>query len=96
VSNFTFDGVVLKYGGKTIANVRGDSIREGTGSHVAANIRGEQIREGMGSHTLFNVRGDEIRSGTGSSRIARMNEVDADIRGPGHIVKAALWLFFCR
>jgi hypothetical protein len=93
---FTFDGVTLKYGAKAIANVRGDSIREGTGSHVVANIRGDDIREGTGSHTLFNIRGDDIRSGTGSSRVARMKDVDEDIKGPGHIVKAALWLFFCR
>jgi hypothetical protein len=67
MTDYTFDGVILKYGSRIIANVKGDSIREGTGSHVVANIHGEEIREGTGSHTLFNLRGDEIRSGSGIS-----------------------------
>jgi hypothetical protein len=96
MTDYPFDGVILKYGSKKIANVRDDSIREGTGSHVVANIHGEEICEGTGSHTLFNLRGDQICSGSGSSRVARMKDVDADIKGPGYVIKAALWLLFCR
>lgn len=96
MSGFTFDGVTLKHGGRTIANVKGDQIREGTGSHVVANIRRDQICEGSGSHTLFNVRRDDICQGSGSSRVARMSDVDDDISGPGHIIKAALWLWYAR
>jgi hypothetical protein len=96
MTEYRFDGLALKSGGKTIANVKGNEIREGTGSRVVANIHGEEIRGGTGSHALFNIKGDEIRSGTGPSRVAKLSAVDADISGPGRVVKAALWLFFCR
>ncbi len=96
MSQLKFDGVRLKDGGSTIANVRGDKICSGSGSSVACNVRGDKICEGSGSSTAFNVRGDNICEGSGSSRIATMKDVDKAISGPGHVIKAALWVWFVR
>ncbi len=96
MAKYKFDGTNLKDGGKTIANVKGNNIRKGTGSHVIGNIRGDHIRQGSGSSVIFNVRGDDIRQGSGSSKIATMKDVEKAIDGPGKIVKAALWVLCCR
>lgn len=96
MAKYKFDGTKLKDGSTTIANVKGNDIRDGSGSTTVANIKGDDIRKGNGSTTLFNVKGDDIRQGNGSTRIAKMDDVDDDIDGPGHVVKAALWLFYCR
>ena len=96
MASYKFDGTRLKLGSSTIANVRGDSICKGSGSNKVANIRGDKICKGSGSNVEFNVRGDNICQGSGSNRIARMRDIDDDIDGPGHIVKAALWLYFVR
>ena len=96
MSRYKFDGRVLKHGGSTIANVRSDKVCGGSGSSAVCNIRGDKICEGSGSSAAFNVRGDKICQGSGSSRIATIDDVDDDIEGPGHIVKAALWLYFVR
>ncbi|WP_127716744.1 hypothetical protein [Halobacteriovorax sp. HLS] len=96
MAKLKFDGTKLKDGGRTIANVSGDRIREGTGSRTVLNISGDKVREGTGSRTLFNVSGDKIREGTGSRKIADMDDVDKSIDGPGKVVKAALWFYFVR
>ena len=42
-----FDGKTLKDGSKTVANVRGDKIYEGSSmSKCLANLRGDKIYEG--------------------------------------------------
>jgi len=96
MATYTFDGVALKSGSKTIANIKGANIREGTGGHVLANLKGDQIREGTGSHVLANIRGDDICHGSGSQRIATMRDVEGAISGPGLAIKAALWFVCCR
>lgn len=96
MAKYKFDGTKLKDGSKVVANVKGNDIREGTGSRVVANIRGDNIRSGSGSSVTFNVRSDDIRQGSGSSKIGSMKDVDKVIDGPGKIVKAALWVLFCR
>lgn len=94
--SYKFDGKKFKYRGKTLANVSGDRIREGTGSKTLANIRDNKVRKGTGSSTLFNVRGRDVREGTGSRRIAQLSDIDKKIDGPGGITKAALWYLFIR
>lgn len=96
MSSYKFDGTLLKQSGRTIANVSGDRIREGSGSKVVANVRSNQIRQGSGGSVAFNVRGDNICQSSGSTRIATMKDVNRAIDGPGKVTKAALWLFFCR
>ena len=96
MASYKFDGTLLKQSGKTIANVSGDKIREGSGGKVVANVRNDQIRQGSGGTVVFNVRGDNVCQGSGSSRIATMKDVNNAIDGPGKVVKAALWLIFCR
>jgi len=96
MSKYKFDGTSLKDGMKTIANVKGNQIREGSGMKVVANIKDDNIREGSGMKILFNVKGDDIRQGSGMSKIATMKDVSKDIEGPGKTIKAALWLFYCR
>lgn len=96
MSKMSFDGTRLKDGGKTIANVSGKQIREGTGGKVIANISGDSIREGSGGKVLFNISGDNIRQGSGGAKVATMKDVHNAIAGPGKNVKAALWLFYCR
>ena len=97
MSKYKFDGIVLKDGSKVIATVKGDKIHEGTTSKVIANIRDDRIRQGSGSTVLFNIHGDDISQGTSlGSKVATMKDVDKAIEGPGKVVKAALWLLFCR
>lgn len=91
-----FDGVNLKDGTKVIANVKGSTIREGSGFKVLCNIKNDEIREGAGFKVMFNIKGDDIRQGNGFSKVATMKQVDATIDGPGKNIKAALWLYFCR
>ena len=96
MAQYKFDGTYLKDGSKTIANVQGNNIREGSGSKVIGNINGDNIRQGAGSAVLFNVRGDDIRQGAGSSPVGSMKDVNNAIEGPGKVVKAALWALCCR
>ncbi len=96
MADYKFDGEKLKHRGTTVANVRGDNIRKGSGSTTVANVRGDDIRSGSGSTKLANLRGDDIRQGSGSSKIGTMRDVDNAIDGPGRVVKAALWLMFVR
>jgi len=94
--SYKFDGKRFKYRGKTLANISGDRIREGTGSKTLANIKGDRVRERTGGSTLINVKGRDIREGTGSRRIAKMDDIDKMIDGPGGITKAALWYLFIK
>jgi len=77
-----FDGKCLKESSKTLCNVRGNKIYEGTSN----------------SKTLANVRGDTIFEGSGGSKpliktsdVAR--KIGATSRGP---LTAAIWYLFCR
>ena len=91
-----FDGKKLKDGGKTLANVNGDRIREGNGTKTLLNVRDDKIREGNGTKTLFNLKKNDIREGSGTRKIADMDDVKDDIDGPGGVMLAALWVLFCR
>tara|TARA_B100001123_G_C15191473_1_gene979561 strand:- start:803 stop:1099 length:297 start_codon:yes stop_codon:yes gene_type:complete len=94
-----FDGTKLKDGSKTIANVNGDKIREGTGIRTLANVKGDKIREGTGIKTLANVNGDKIREGTGIKTIFTMRDVDKAISINGRVsdgIAAALYLLFVK
>jgi hypothetical protein len=96
MSKYKFDGKNLKDGGKIIANISGNNIRNGSGGSVIGNIRGDSIRKGSGGTVLFNIKGDDIRTGSGGSKIATMKDVNNSIDGPGKVLKAALWLLCCR
>lgn len=96
MTKYKFDGTALKDGGKTIANVKGNDIREGNGFTVRANVKDDNVRQGNGFTVLFNIKGDDIRQGDGFTKIATMKDVDKVIDGPGKVIKAALWLMFCR
>ena len=95
-TKYKFDGTNLKDGVKVIANVKGNDIREGSGIKVIANMKGDDIRDGSGIKVMANVRGDDIRQATGLTKIATMKDVEKVIDGPGKVVKAALWFYFCR
>ncbi|WP_412463315.1 hypothetical protein [Halobacteriovorax sp. RT-2-6] len=64
-----FDGVKLKNGSRTIANVSGDKIRVGTGSRTVLIISGDKVREGTGSRTLFNVKTITYEKGRGQGAL---------------------------
>ncbi len=77
-----FDGKFLKDGSKTLCNVRGNTIYEGSSN----------------SKPLCNVRGDEIRQGSGNSKTLiktsdAARKIGATSRGP---LTAAIWYLFCR
>ena len=93
---YKFDGTKLKDGSRTIANVRGNKICEGTGMKTLLNIRDDKVCEGTGVKTLFNIRNDKLCTGTGMSKFADMDDVRDDIDGPGGITLAALWYYFKR
>ena len=83
----------LKDGSKTIANIKGDKLRSGTGSSTLCNVRD------TGSSTLCNVKNGDIRDGTGSSRKARVKDVKRSIRGSeslSDVYVAAIWQTFIR
>ncbi len=46
----------LKDGGKTIANIRGDKLRKGTGSSTLCNVKNGDIRDGTGSSRKAKVK----------------------------------------
>ena len=81
----------LKDGGKTIANIRGDKLRKGTGSSTLCNVRDDKVRRGTGSSTLCN--------GTGSSRKAKVKDIKRMIKGSeslSDVFVAAIWQTFIR
>jgi hypothetical protein len=90
-----FDGSKLKDGSRTVANVRGDKIYDGSGSSKClVNIRNDKIYEGSGSSKcIANLRRDKLYEGSGSSKtIATTKDIDKAIDGPGGLTKAALWI----
>ena len=99
MSKLSFDGTKLKSGSTVLANIRdvGTKICKGATSTVVATIKDDKICKGSSTSTvLFNIRKNDLCEGTGSHKIATMKDVEADIDGPGHVIKAALWLMFCR
>ena len=95
-----FDGKCLKESSKTLCNVRGNTIYEGSSnSKPLCNVRGDEIRQGSGNwKVLCNVRGDEIREGSGNSKTLiktsdAARKIGATSRGP---LTAAIWYLFCR
>ena len=84
------DGNNFKDGYKTIANIRNDQIREGTGSTVLANVRNDQIREKSGSTVIANTRNGDVRKGSGSSKLTSFAGFD------GGKMSWALWYLFCK
>ena len=89
----------LKDGGKTIANIRGDKLRKGTGSSTLCNVRDDKVRRGTGSSTLCNVKNGDIREGTGSSRRAKVKDIKKMIKGSeslSDVFVAAIWQTFIR
>ena len=72
-----FDGKNLKDGSRTIANVRGDRIYEGSST----------------SKCLANVRSGKLYEGSTTSRtLTTMKDIDKAIDGTGGTTKAALWI----
>jgi hypothetical protein len=95
MSKHKFDGKKLNLGSKTVANVRGDRIYEGSGaSKCLANVRGDKIYASSGaSKCLANVRKDNIYEGSGSSKkIGSLKDAQKAIDGPGGIIIGALWI----
>ena len=89
----------LKDGDKTIANIRGDKLRNGTGSSTLCNVRDDKVRRGTGSSTLCNVKNGDIRDGTGSSRKAKVKDIKKMIKGSeslSDVFVAAIWQTFIR
>jgi hypothetical protein len=93
---YKFDGIKLKMGSKTIANVRGSKICKSTGTQAICNIRGDKVCEGTGTKAVFNLRGDKICEKTGARKICSLDDVNDYIEGPGGLIKAAMWFFFIR
>ena len=98
MARYKFDGTKLTRSGSslTIATVRGSKICAKTSSIATATIRGDKICDKTSGIAAFTVRGDKICKGTSSTAMAKKRDVDADIKGPGAVVKAALWLYFVR
>ena len=89
----------LKDRGKTIANIRGDKLRKGTGSSTLCNVRDDKVRRGTGSSTFCNVKNGDIRDGTGSSRKAKVKDIKRMIKGAeslSDVFVAAIWQTFIR
>jgi len=95
-----FDGKCLKESSKTLCNVRGSTIWEGSAAYKAlANVKGDQIFEGSGAYkALANVKGDKIFEGSGAYKVLiktsdAARKIGATSRGP---LTAAIWYLFCR
>ena len=89
----------LKDGSKTIANIRGDKLRKGTGTSTLCNVRDDKVRRGTGTSTLCNVKNGDIRDGTGTSRKAKVRDVKKMIKGSeslSDVFLAAIWQTFIR
>ena len=89
----------LKDGSKTIANIRGDKLRKGTGTSTLCNVRDDKVRRGTGTSTLCNVKNGDIRDGTGTSRKAKVRDVKKMIKGSeslSDVFIAAIWQTFIR
>ena len=99
MANFKMHGDQLREGSKTIANVRGNQIREGSGINTIANVRGNEIRKGSGINIIANVRGDEIRAGNGMNKIGTITQARKEIGAANTmdpVMVAAFWLCFVK
>jgi len=96
MANYKFDGRYLKCKGKTIANVSGKYIREGSGGTIVANIYDDKVRKGSGGMTLINVKGDNVREGSGGKKISTLDKIRKEIDGPGGVTLAGLWYCFIK
>ena len=77
-----FDGKCLKEAHKTLCNVKGNKIYEGSGAaKVLANVRGDKIYEGIGNSKTLIKTSDAAR------------KIGATSLGP---TTAAMWYLFCR
>ena len=77
-----FDGKCLKESSKTLCNVKGSTIWEGSAAYKAlANVKGDKIFEGSGAYKVLIKTSDAAR------------KIGATSRGPS---TAAIWFMFCR
>ena len=77
-----FDGKCLKESSKTLCNVRGSTIWEGSAAYKAlANVKGDKIFEGSGAYKVLIKTSDAAR------------KIGATSHGP---LTAAIWYLFCR
>ncbi len=89
----------LKDGSKTIANIKGDRLRSGTGISTLCNVKDNKVRKGTGISTLCNVKNGEIRDGNGISRKAKVKDIKKMIKGSeslSDVFIAAIWQTFIR
>ena len=89
----------LKDGSKTIANIKGDRLRSGTGISTLCNVKDNKVRKGTGISTLCNVKNGDIRDGNGISRKAKVKDIKKMIKGSeslSDVFVAAVWQMFIR
>ena len=89
----------LKDGSKTIANIKGDRLRSGTGISTLCNVKDNKVRNGTGISTLCNVKNGDIRDGNGISRKAKVKDIKKMIKGSeslSDVFVAAIWQTFIR
>ncbi len=89
----------LKDGSKTIANIKGDRLRSGTGISTLCNVKDNKVRKGTGISTLCNVKNGDIRDGNGISRKAKVKDIKKMIKGSeslSDVFIAAIWQTFIR
>ena len=89
----------LKDGSKTIANIKGDRLRSGTGISTLWNVKDNKVRKGTGISTLCNVKNGDIRDGNGISRKAKVKDIKKMIKGSeslSDVFVAAIWQTFIR
>jgi len=89
----------LKDGSKTIANIKGDRLRSGTGISTLCNVKDNKVRKGTGISTLCNVKNGDIRDGNGISRKAKVKDIKKMIKGSeslSDVFVAAIWQTFIR
>ena len=89
----------IKDGSKTVANIKGDKLRSGTGISTLCNVKDNKVRKGSGISTLCNVKNGDIRDGNGISRKAKVKDVRKMIRGSeslSDVLIAAVWQSFIR
>ena len=89
----------LKDGSKTIANIKGDRLRSGTGISTLCKVKDNKVRKGTGISTLCNVKNGDIRDGNGISRKAKVKDIKKMIKGSeslSDVFVAAIWQTFIR
>ena len=89
----------LKDGSKTIANIKGDRLRSGTGISTLCNVKDNKVRKGTGISTLCNVKNGDIRDGNGISRKPKVKDIKKMIKGSeslSDVFITAIWQTFIR